>query len=193
MPTNEGATPEADDQTTGTEDGAAASSDDSQGTSRDAEYAKLMSRIAGLDAKVTSLQGETTAQTKAREAAEQKLRDYEAGTVSADEALRAQLEAKERELEQTRREVAIAKVAQAFPETYGVFGEAVAGMSPDALAAAEARFAGTPSGEYRSPGTSSQRTSAAKSPDEMSLAELREAVNKAPSEAWANGSWSPKA
>jgi hypothetical protein len=90
-----------------------------------------MSRIAGLDAKVTSLQSETTAQKQAREAAEQKLRDYEEGKVNADEALRAQLQEKERELEQSRREAAVAKIASAYPETFGVFGEAVANMTPD--------------------------------------------------------------
>lgn len=193
MPDNIGATPPQGDQTVGAAVDAqsAPPATDHTASAADSEYAKLMSRIAGLDAKVTSLQGETTAQTRAREAAEQKLRDYEAGKVGADEALRAQLEAKDRELEQTRREVAVAKIASAYPETFGVFGEAVANMSPDQLAAAEARFSGAPGANYRSPGANPTRPTGAsgKSPDEMSLDELRAALASAPADAWTQN-WS---
>jgi hypothetical protein len=152
-----------------------------------------MSRIAGLDAKVTSLQSETTAQKQAREAAEQKLRDYEEGKVNADEALRAQLQEKDRELEQSRREAAVAKIASAYPETFGVFGEAVANMTPDQLAAAEARFGGTPSAGYRPTGANPTRPTgaAAKDPSEMSLDELKAAVRNAPPDAW-SANWSSK-
>ena len=180
MPDTIGATPPQGDQPAPEADATAPSSPEQATASPQDEYAKLLSRIAGLDAKVTSLKSETDAQRQAREAAEKKLADYEAGKVNADEALRAQLEAKERELEQTRREVAIAKVAQAYPETFGVFGEAVVGMSPDQLAAAEARFAGN-TGARGAPGANPPRQQGGtKDPNQMSLAELREALATAP-------------
>lgn len=193
MPENIGATPQPGDA--GQEPAADAHSAPSA-TQPDAsqpdEYAKLLSRIAGLDAKVTSLKSETDAQRAAREAAEKKLADYEAGKVNADEALRAQLEAKERELAQTRREVAMAKIATAYPETFGVFGEAVVNMTPDQLAAAEARFAGAPGAGYRSPGANPQReTAGSKDPKDMSLEELRTAVKSAPEAVWGQN-WSGK-
>lgn len=193
MPENIGATPSTGDTTQGSAaDAGHAPSAASQSASGQDEYAKLLSRIAGLDAKVTTLQSETVAERRAREAAETKLRDYEAGKVSADEALRAQLEAKDRELAATRKEAAMAKIASAYPETYGVFGEAVVGMSPDQLAAAEARFAGTPGTGYRSPGANPARgTTGSKDPSQMTLEELRQAVKSAPDAAWA-GNWSSK-
>lgn len=186
MPDNAGATPQQGDaNAVNGADEQNSPSTDQQGASQQDEYAKLLSRIAGLDAKVTTLSNETKAERTAREAAEQKLRDYEAGKVGADEALRAQLEAKERELEQTRREATVAKIAQAYPETFGVFGDAVVNMSADQLAAAEARFAGTPGSGYRQPNAGSARTQGGqKDPSQMSLAELREAMRTTPQSAW---------
>ncbi len=193
MPENIGATPQQGDPLAGTSaDAQGAPSAGTQTASPQDEYAKLLSRIAGLDAKVTTLQSETVAERKAREAAESKLRDYEAGKVGADEALRAQLEAKDRELTQTRQEVQMAKIASAYPETFGVFGEAVVNMTPDQLAAAEARFAGTPGTGYRSPGANPAReATGSKNPSEMSLEELRKAVKSAPESVWGQ-SWSGK-
>jgi hypothetical protein len=107
-----------------------------------AEVTLLKSRAAGLDAKVTELMKTAqAAEDRAAEAA-QKLADYEAGKVSADEALRAQLEAKEAELTRERQERAVEKLQQAYPETFGVFGAAAAGFTADQLAASEARLSG---------------------------------------------------
>lgn len=185
MPDNAGATPQQGDTTGANGADEHSPSPEQQNASPQDEYAKLLSRIAGLDAKVTTLSSETKAERAAREAAEQKLRDYEAGKVGADEALRAQLEAKERELEQTRREAQVAKIAQAYPETYGVFGDAVVNMAPDQLAAAEARFAGTPGSAYRQPNAGSARGQGGpKDPSQMSLAELRESLKTTPQNAW---------
>lgn len=109
------------------------------------EVTTLRSRNAGLDAKVTEL-------TKAREAAEKqaadaaaKLADYEAGKVQGDEALRAQLQAKEAELNAARQEAALARIQAAYPETYAVLGEDAANLSAEKLAEAEARFKGVDS------------------------------------------------
>lgn len=193
MTENIGATPTAGDPLgQGSADAGQAPSEAAPQTSQPDEYAKLLSRISGLDAKTTELQKQAKAAEEARIAAETRLREYEAGKVNADEALRNQLAEKERELEAARREAAVGKIASAYPETYGVFGEAVVNMTPDQLAAAEARFAGTPGAGYRSPGANPQREStAAKSPQDMSLEELRKAVKTAPESAWAQ-SWSGK-
>lgn len=112
------------------------------GTQTPDEVTTLRSRNAGLDAKVTEL-------TKARQAAEQaaaeaaaKLADYESGKVQADEALRAQLSAKEQELEAIRQEALVARIEAKYPETFALFGNAVTGMTPETLAASEARLTG---------------------------------------------------
>src|SRR4051812_46732034 len=53
----------------------------------------LKSRYAGQTAKVGELTGKLTSAEARAAAAEQKLADYEAGKLGADEALRAQLQA----------------------------------------------------------------------------------------------------
>lgn len=192
MTENIGATPAASDPLGQGAADASAPSASAQQTSQPDEYAKLLSRISGLDAKTTELQKQAKAAEDARLAAEARLREYEAGKVSADEALKSQLAEKERELEAARREAKVGKIAAAYPETFGVFGEAVVNMTPDQLAAAEARFAGTPGTGYRSPGANPARESAGtKDPRDMSLEELRKAVKSAPESAWAQ-SWSGK-
>lgn len=141
------------------------------------EVTTLRSRNAGLDAKVTSLSQETASHKAAREAAEQKLRDYESGKVQADEALRAQLSEKDIELAQVRREAALARIEAKFPETFGVLGEAAASLTADQLAASEARFAGVPAESNTPPvplGTGAPRVPAAggKAVEDMNVAEL---------------------
>jgi hypothetical protein len=108
------------------------------------EVTTLRSRNAGLDAKVTEL-------TKASKAAEQKAADalaklqaYEEGKVGSEEALRAQLQRVEAEAAQARREAKVARIEAKFPETFKVFGDAVAEMGEDKLAEAETRFKGVP-------------------------------------------------
>lgn len=106
------------------------------------EVTTLRSRNAGLDAKVTSLtQAQKDAQARA-DAAEAKLRDYEAGKVNADEALRAQLQAKEAELVTERQASALSRIEAKYPETFAVLGEAALNLSAEKLAEAEARFKG---------------------------------------------------
>lgn len=141
------------------------------------EVTTLRSRLAGLDAKVTSLTQETAKERAAREAAEQKLRDYEAGKVGADEALRAQVEQKEAELALVRKEAALARIEAKYPETFSVLGQAAAALTPDQLAASEARFAGvaappeTPVPLGSNPAR--PQAPAAKAIEDMSIEELK--------------------
>lgn len=106
------------------------------------ESATYLSRIAGLDAKVTTLTDAQKAAEARALAAEQKLAQYETGKVNADEALRAQLAAKDAELATERKQAALARVEAKFPETYALLGEATASMAPEVLAATEARLKG---------------------------------------------------
>lgn len=106
------------------------------------EVTLLRSRTAGLDAKVTALTQSEKAAIAERDAALAKLADYEAGKVGADEALRAQIAAKEDELKAARQEALLARIEAQYPETYAVLGEAAANLSADKLAEAEARFKG---------------------------------------------------
>lgn len=124
------------------------------------EVTLFKSRIAGLDAKVTELQRAEAAAKALADEAKSKLAAYEAGTVGADEALRAQIAAKDAEIATARREAAAAKAAAKYPETYAVFGDDIAGMSEDKLAASEARLSGVaPVEEPPTPrGTSGART-----------------------------------
>jgi len=142
------------------------------------EVTTLRSRNAGLDAKVTELMKATQAAQDAAAAAAQKLADYESGKVQADEALRAQLQAKEAELAQVARDAALARIEAKYPETFAVLGEAAASLSVDQLAASEARFAGVPATvETKVPtpvgNSAARQPSQAKDPESMSSAELQ--------------------
>jgi hypothetical protein len=106
------------------------------------EVTTLRSRNAGLDAKVTALTKERKEANARAEAAEAKLAEYEAGRVGADEALRAQLAAKDAELNAVRKDAHLARIEAQYPETFAVLGEAAAGLSAEKLAEAEARFTG---------------------------------------------------
>lgn len=166
--TNEGTTPEAEEAqpTAGTP------------VSQD-EVTTLKSRNAGLDAKVTELaKAAKAAEQRAAEAA-QKLADYEAGKVGNDEALRAQLQAKEAELLAARQEAALARIEAKYPETYGLFGAAAAGLAEDVLAASEARLRGVAPEEQEPPtpvGNNPSRT--AGTPKAKTLAELEAEFKK---------------
>lgn len=143
--------------------------------------ATLLSRLSGLDAKVTSLQQQSAADRAAREAAERKLSEYEAGKVGADEALRAQLAEKDAELAKVRQEARLAGIQSKYPETFGVLGEAAAALTEDQLAASEARMAGT--GTPPPPlGTAPARpvSGTTKAIEDMSLAELRNHLKSFP-------------
>lgn len=147
------------------------------------EVTTLRSRNAGLDAKVTELSNASKAALAAKEAAEQKLRDYEAGKVDADEALRAQVQAKDTELAQVRLEAKLARIEAKYPETFGVLGEAAAALTEDQLAASEARMAGVPV-ESSTPtpigGNAPRVPVGAKAIEDMSIAELEKHLRDMP-------------
>lgn len=124
-----------------------------QGSAPSGGDTTLLSRLSGLDAKVSSLTG--TIQAKDAEIARLagEIEQLRTGKVSADEALRAQLAERDKVIAEKDRAIAVAKLQTQFPETFGVFGEAIASMSAEALAAAEARFKGvsSSSGEEEPP------------------------------------------
>lgn len=135
----------------------------------------LLSRLSGLDAKVTSLVEQNTVKDSTIADLRKQIAEMQAGTVNADEALRAQVAAKEAEIAQARQEAALANIKATFPETFGVLGAAAAYLTADQLAAAEARFAGVASTEPPVPvGTGAPRSpaSGAKAIEDMSIAEL---------------------
>lgn len=141
------------------------------------EVTTLRSRNAGLDAKVTELQRKAAEAERIAAEAAAKLAAYEAGKVSADEALRAQIAVKEAELAQVRKEAQLAKIAGRYPETFGVLGEAAAALTEDQLAASEARMAGAGSTPEtpRPVGANPARPQAParKALEDMTTAELR--------------------
>jgi seryl-tRNA synthetase len=106
------------------------------------EVTLLRSRASGLDAKVTELNKARADLQAERDALAAKLAEAQRGVVDKDEALRAQVAAKDAELATARREAALARKAAKFPEAFGVFGDEIAEMSDEKLAAAEARFQG---------------------------------------------------
>lgn len=151
------------------------------------EVTTLRSRNAGLDAKVTELTKAAKEAKDAAAAAAAKLDAYEAGTVSKDEALRAQLASKEAELALAHKETQVARIAAKYPETFGVLGEASAALTEDQLAASEARFAGVPTTpETPKPmGANPPRTpGGAKSIGDMTAAELRAHLATFPISSW---------
>jgi hypothetical protein len=150
------------------------------------EVTTLKSRNAGLDAKVTELaKAAKAAEQRAAEAA-QRLADYEAGKVGNDEALRAQLQAKDVELTAARQEAALARIEAKYPETFGLFGAAAAGLAEDVLAASEARLRGVAPEEQENPnpiGNNPTRTAqggatAGNAPKAKTIAELEAEFKK---------------
>ena len=129
----------------------AATSDPKAGTGQVVdEVTTLKSRNAGLDAKVTTLLESEKAAIARAEAAEARALELAAGKDNGDAELRAQLKARETELDTARREALLARIEAKYPETYAVLGEAAANLSADKLAEAEARFKGV-AGETSAP------------------------------------------
>jgi hypothetical protein len=137
----------------------------------------LKSRAAGLDAKVTELQKTIAAADDARKAAEARLAEYETGKANESEAARAQIERLNAELANTRKAAQVADLRAQYPESYSVYGEAIAGIPADVLAAGEARLRGVPEESHTPPpvGNNQMRSQApaTKTIEEMSLEELK--------------------
>jgi chromosome segregation ATPase len=147
-----------------------------------AEVTTLRSRNAGLDAKVTELSKSQKALTEETATLKASLTEAQKGVVDKDEALRAQLQAKDDELTAVRREIAMTKVQSQYPEAFAELGDAAAALEPEKLAALEARLSGaTDSGEPPRPqGANPGRAQSAgpKAVEDMSLAELETHLQK---------------
>jgi hypothetical protein len=143
------------------------------------EVTKLKSRNAGLDAKVSELLRAQAAEKARADAAEARAMELAAGKDNGDQELRAQLQAKEAELTETRKLAALNRIEAKYPETFGVLGAAAAGLTEDQLAASEARFAGvTETSAPRTLGSNPQRPVSAgpKALEDMTVAELEKHI-----------------
>lgn len=131
-----GTDPTLDPNAAPSTDGAAA------GSQADGDASLSQSRFNGLNAKL----GETVNQLKAAQAAQAKaeadLESLRTGTVTADEAAKAQVAAAQAELAQERMARQVESLKARFPETFDVFGDTAATFTADVLAASEARLAG---------------------------------------------------
>lgn len=141
------------------------------------EVTTLRSRNAGLDAKVTELSKSEKAAIARAEAAEARAIELANGKDNGDAELRAQLSAKDKELEAALKDGLLARIEAKYPETFSVLGEAAAALTADQLAASEARFAGVPAESNTPPtpvGTNAPRPAAgsAKAIEDMSVQEL---------------------
>jgi hypothetical protein len=143
------------------------------------EVTTLRSRNQGLDAKVSELLKSAAAEKARADAAEARALELAQGKDNGDQELRAQLAAKDQQIAQAQKAALLARVESKYPETFGVFGDAAAGMSEDQLAASEARMAGVAVvGETSKPnplGANPARPAApaTKSLEDMSVAELK--------------------
>jgi hypothetical protein len=143
------------------------------------EVTTLRSRNAGLDAKVSTLMQQIAAEKAAREAAEAKAQEYVSGRANEDEDTRALLQRLSAELESAKTVAKVADLRAKYPETYSVLGDAISGLTEEALAASEARFLGVPAESNTPPkpvGNNAARplAPANKPIEEMTLAELKE-------------------
>ena len=138
------------------------------------EVTTLRSRNAGLDAKVTELLKAQAAEKVRADAAEARALELAQGKDNGDAELRAQLQAREQELAETRKLAALTRIEAKYPETFGVLGAAAASLTEDQLAASEARFAGVAESP-RPMGANPQRptTAGTKALEDMTADELR--------------------
>lgn len=151
---------EADDGTTTQGAEGAAGTQNASGSD---EVTLLKSRLAGQDAKITELTNKATAAETAAAAAAAKLTAYEAKTVGADEALRAQLVAEQQKTQAAEQKAALALIKATYPEAFAELGDAAAGLTEEKLASIEARLQGVAAdGEAKTPrGVNGARTGAA--------------------------------
>jgi len=133
----------------GTQEGEGAEAPSQNGSQGGQDPVSLLtSRLNGQTAKVGELTGTLKAKDEALAAALARVAELEAGTVSADEAAKAQVAAAQAELERERRERRIEGLKSRFPETFSELGEDVATvMDETKLAAIEARLTGAEGGD----------------------------------------------
>lgn len=102
----------------------------------------LESRLSGLEARLSESGRAKSTAEKERDAALQRLADYEAGRLKDDEASQSALKAAVDRAAAAETSAKLARIEARFPETYAVFADATANMTDEQLAAAEARFTG---------------------------------------------------
>lgn len=152
------------------------------------ELASLRSRNSGLNAKVTELQQQLTARDAELGTARKGLTDKE----SADADLRAQLSDLQAKLDAQTAAAEVATLQGRFPEAFAELGENIRGLSPEKLAALEARLAAKADTgaeqEVETPrpvGNNPQRTTGGSKPiEDMTSEELRQSLRDMPREAF---------
>jgi len=169
--TNEGATPESEEAQQ-----AAATATVGTPTPVD-EVTTLRSRNAGLDAKVTSLIQQAAVEKARADAAEARALALASDKENGDAELRALVEAQKLLIAKTAAEAKLARIEAKYPESFGVLGDAAAGLTDDQLAANEARLTARFAGEIETPtpvGANPGRTQSAvpKAIEDMTAAEL---------------------
>ena len=151
------------------------------------ELAQLRSRNSGLNAKVTELQAKLAAEQSARTAAEQAA----AGKAGTDDVLNKRIAELQEQLAANEKAAALAVAGTKYPEAFAVLGDGIANMPSENLAALEARLtAAKDSGEVvpetpRPVGNNAPRgNTGSKSYEDMTSAELQEAIKALPREAF---------
>lgn len=149
------------------------------------ELATLKSRNSGLNSKVTELQRQLADERSARTAAEQAA----AGKAGTDDVLNKRIAELQEQLAANEKAVALAQKGAKYPEAYSELGEDIANMSSEKLAALEARLTaakdeGEPETEKPVGNNPARGNDASKNVDDMTSAELQEAIKKLPRSAF---------
>ena len=153
------------------------------------EATTLRSRNAGLDAKVTSLIQQAATEKARADAAEARALALASDKENGDAELRALVEAQKLLIAKTAAEAKLARIEAKYPESFGVLGDAAAGLTDDQLAANEARLVAGFAGQTETPtpvGANPGRTQSAlpKAIEDMTTAELRKHLATFPPSAW---------
>lgn len=161
--------------TEGTQGAEGSNTDPAANASATGDDASLLrSRLSGQTAKVNQLQAERDTIKAERDALALQVAAAQKGEVNKDEALKAQIAAKDTELAAIRQEAALARIEAKYPEAYAELGELAANMPADKLAALEARLTNAQTDEEPpSPrGNNGPRTTGAAKPREESSQDI---------------------
>ena len=149
------------------------------------ELASLKSRNSGLNSKVGELQTQINTLTGELGTARKGLTDKD----SADVDLRKQIGDLQEKLDAQVRANEVSTLKGTYPEAARELGEGIFGIKPEVLASLEARLTqakdgGTEPETPRPVGNNQQRTGGPKNIEDMTSAELQEAIKKLPREAF---------
>lgn len=136
----------------GSPDAGASQDATAEGTKAGTDNVSLLtSRLNGQTAKVGTLTTEKATLVAEKAALEQQLREALDGKVSSDDAAKALVAAKDKELADERNARKAESLKVRFPETFDVLGDAASSLDEAALAAAEARLKGDSGEESPTP------------------------------------------